>query len=226
MTSPASCKAVPLLALLLPFLTVVACNSAYTGTGAGTGTGTNYPFVSAITLQPGSAPSIAVAGTVQVGANEGNQVSATEIQYNDVTTTAKWSSSNDAVATVSKGLVTGKGIGSATISASLNGKTGKTLVVVGQPATLDITATGTGTFSLSVNPDQHFQASASYSDGSVLDLTIYAVWSSSVPGVLKCYDPYDYTHDPGEASLATGTTTITATLDSGDVGALNLTVVP
>jgi Big-like domain-containing protein len=139
MTSPSSCRAVPLLALLLLLLTAVACNSAYTGTGTGAGAGTNYPFVSAITLQPGSAPSIAVAGTVQVGANEGNQVSATEVQYNDVTTSAKWSSSNDVVATVSKGLVTGTKIGSATISASLNGKTGKTLVVVGQTATLDIT---------------------------------------------------------------------------------------
>jgi hypothetical protein len=226
MTSPSNRKAVPaLLALLLPLLTLVACNSAYTGTNPGTGT--NYPFLSAVTLQPGSAPSIAVAGTVQVGANGAYQVSATEIQYNDVTTSATWSSSNDAVATVSKGLVTGTGIGSATISASLNGKTGKTLVVVGQTATLDITATGTGVFSLSANPDQHFQASASYSDGTVLDLTIYATWSSSVPGVLKFYPFFDYTHDPGEATLlATGTTTITATLDSGDVGALDVTVVP
>jgi hypothetical protein len=61
----------------------------------------------------------------------------------------------------------------------------------------------------------------------VLDLTIYATWSSSVPGILKFYDPYDFKHDPGEATLlATGTTTITATLKSGNVGALNLTVVP
>ena len=230
MTSPSNRKAVPaLLALLLPLLTLVACNSAYTSTNPNPNPnpGANYPFLSAVTLQPGSAPSIAVAGTVQVGADGAYQVSATEIQYNDVTTSATWSSSNEAVATVSKGLVTGTGIGSATISASLKGKTGKTLVVVGQRANLDITATGTGLFSLSANPDQHFQVSASYSDGTVLDLTIYATWSSSVPGVLKFYDPYDYAHDPGEATLlATGTTTITATLDSGDVGALDVTVVP
>jgi len=226
MTSPSNCKAVPaLLALLLPLLTLIACNSGYTGTHPGTGT--NYPFLSEVTLQPGSAPSIAVAGTVQVGASGAYQVSATEIQYNDVTTSAVWSSSNDAVATVSGGLVTGTGIGSATISASFNGKTGKTVVVVGQTATLDITATGTGVFSLSANPDQHFKASASYSDGTVLDLTIYATWSSSAPGVLKFFDPFDYVHDPGEATLlATGTTTVTATLDSGDLGSLDLTVVP
>lgn len=226
-TLPSNTRATPaLLALLLPLLTLVACNSAYPRTTPGTGT--NYPFLSAVTLQAGSAPSIAVAGTVQVGANAAYQVSATEIQYDDVTTSATWSSSNAAVATVNKGLVTGTGTGSATISASLKGKTGMTLVVVGQTATLDITATGTGVFSLSANPDQRFQASASYSDGSVLDLTSYATWSSSAPGVLKFYDdPYDYVHYVGEAALlATGVTTITAALKTGEVGSLDVTVVP
>jgi hypothetical protein len=213
-------KAVAALLALLLLLTLAACK-------AGTNSGTTYPYVSGVTLQPSAAPSIAVAGTVQVGANGAYQDSATEITYKDVTSSATWSTSNAAVATVSKGLVTGTGIGSATITASLDGKTGTTLVVVGQTPTLDVTPTGAGTFSLSANPDQHFQASASYPDGSVLDLTIYATWNSSVPGVLKFYPPYDYTHDPGEATLlATGTTTITASLDSGDVGTLVVTVVP
>jgi len=228
MTSPSNRKAVPaLLALLLPLLTLAACNGAYSGTNSGTNSGTTYPYLSGVTLQPGSAPSITVAGTVYVGANAGYQVSGTEIDYKDVTSSVTWSTSNAAVATVNKGLVTGTGIGSATITASLDGKTGTTLVVVGQTPTLDVTPTATGTFSLSANPDQHFQASASYSDGTVLDLTIYATWSSIVPGVLKFYGPLDYTHDVGEATLlATGTTTITATLDSGDVGSLDVTVVP
>ena len=99
-------------------------------------------------------------------------------------------------------------------------------MVVGQTPTLDITPTGP--FSLSANPDQHFRAPARYSDGSVLDLTYYVTWNSSAPGVVKFYnDPYDYVHDVGEAALlATGTTTITATLDTGDVGSLDVTVVP
>jgi hypothetical protein len=182
--------------------------------------------VSGLTLQPGSAPSIAVAGTVQVSANASYQVSATEISDKDVTSSATWSSSNAHVATVNKGLVTGTGIGSATISASLDGKTGKTLVVVGQTATLDITVIGNGAFSLSA-PDQQFKASASYSDGSVLDLTAYASWTSSAPEVLKFYDLSDYLHGPGEAALlTTGNTTITATLEAGEVGSLDVTVVP
>lgn len=227
MTSPFKRKALPCLlillpALLLPLLSLVACNS---GAYSGTNSGTSYPYLTSVTLQPGSAPSIAVAGTVQVGANAGYQVSANEIDYNDVTTSATWSTSNASVASVNKGLVTGTGIGSATISATLNGKTGTTLVVVGQTPTLTITSTGAGTFSLSANPDQHFRASASYSDGSALDLSAYVTWSSSAPGVLMFYN--DFVHDAGEATLlTTGTSTITATLYTGDLATLDVTVVP
>jgi hypothetical protein len=227
MTSLSNRKAVPaLVAFVLPLLSLVACNSAYTGSNSGTGT--NYPFLADVTLRAGTTPSIAVAGTVLVGASAGYQVSATEIQYNDVTTSATWSSSDDTVATVSKGLVTGTGIGSATISASLNGKTGTTLVVVGQTATVGIAKADMGGLSLSVFPDQHFKASASFSDNSVLDLTSFATWSSSAPEILKFYDdPFDYLHDVGEATLlATGTTTITATLQTGEAASLDVTVVP
>jgi trimeric autotransporter adhesin len=219
MTSPSNRKAVPALLALLLLLTLAACSGAYSVTNSGT--------LSAVTLQPGAVPSIAVAGTVQVGANGAYQDSATKISYKDVTSSATWSSSNAAVATVNKGLVTGTGIGSATITASLDGKTGTTVVVVGQTLTLEVTPSVPGTFSLSANPDRHFQAAAHYSDGTVLDLTIYATWSSSMPGVLLFYDPSDYRHEPGEATLvATGTTTVTATLDSEHVGSLGVIVLP
>jgi len=234
-TSPSNRKALP---ALLALLTLVACSSSYPGaTPAGPGNPGSpgnpgnpgptptYPFLSGVSLQPSSAPSIAVAGTVQVGANAAYQDSATEISYKDVTSSAKWSTSKDAVATVENGLVTGAGIGSATITASFGGQTATTLVVVGQTPTLDVTSTGKGMFSLSANPDQLFQATASYSDGNVLDLTVYVTWSSSKPEVLKFFN--DYVHDVGEATLlTTGTTTITATLDSGEVGSLDVTVVP
>jgi hypothetical protein len=219
-------KALPaLLALLLVVVNVVGCGGAYTNSNPNDGK--KYPFLVDVTLQPATAPSIAVSGTVAVRADAGYQVSANgEVDYKTVTSSATWNTSNAAVATVDKGQVTGTGIGSATISATLDGKTGRTLVVVGQTPTLDITPTGP--FSLSANPDQHFRAPARYSDGSVLDLTYYVTWNSSAPGVVKFYnDPYDYVHDVGEAALlATGTTTITATLDTGDVGSLDVTVVP
>ena len=55
-----------------------------------------------------------------------------------------------------------------------------------------------------------------------MDLTIYTTWSSSKPEVLKFFN--DYVHFVGEATLLTrmGTTTITATLDSGEVGSLDV----
>ena len=183
--------------------------------------------LSAVTLQAAAAPSIAVAGTVQVGANAAYQESATNTVYKDVTSSATWSSSDTAVATVSKGVVTGTGIGSATITASLDGKTGSTPVVVGQTLTLEVTPATPGTFSLSANPDQHFQALAHYSDGSVLDLTHYTIWSSNRTAVLAFYDPSDYTHDPGEALLvSTGTATVTATIDLEHVGSVSVIVMP
>ena len=113
--------------LLLPLLTLVACNSANNAV-------TNpkqYPLLVAITLQPHSLPSIEVAGTVQVGADAQYQVSATGFTDKDVTSSADWSTSDPAVATVSKGLVTGTGIGSVTISATSAGKSAATKIFVG-----------------------------------------------------------------------------------------------
>ena len=221
MTSPSRRKAVPALSVLLLLLTLGACGGTNSGTSSGSGA------LSAVALQPAAVPSIAVGGTVQVGANAAYQGSSTNTIYKDMTSSAIWSSSDTAVATVSDGLVTGTGIGSATITASLDGKTGTTVVVVGQALTLEVTPTTPGTFSVSANRDQHFQALAHYPDGSALDLTHYTIWSSSLSGVLAFYDPSDYTHAPGEALLvAPGTTTVTATLDIEHVGSVNVIVLP
>lgn len=223
MSSPSNRKGVPALLALLLLLTLAACSGANSGINSGTASGA----LSGVTLQPAAAPSIAVAGTVQVGANAAYQESSTTTVYKDVTSSATWSSSDTAVATVNNGLVTGTGIGSATITASLDGKMGTTQVVVGQTLTLEVTPTTPGTFSLSANPDQHFQASAHYSDGTVLDLTHYTTWSSSRTAVLAFYDLTDYTHEPGEALLvSTGTATVTATLDLEHVGSVSVIVLP
>ncbi len=203
-------------ALPLPLLTLVACNSA---TNAGTNQ-QKYPFLVAVTLQPRSAPSIAVGKTVQVSANAEYQISATDFADKDVTSSAPWSTSNPDVAMVNKGLVTGTGIGSATIRVSLDGKTGSTLVVVGQTGVLDITPTGP--FSLSATPEIDFYATETFPDGSTLDVGGLATWTASPGGIVDIY-PYL----GGHATLvATGTTTITATLDTGELGTVTITVVP
>ncbi len=219
MASRSNRNSVPAVLALLLLLALAACSGAYSGTNSGT--------LSGVTLQPGAAPSIAVAGTVQVGANGAYQESAAKISYKDVTSSATWSSSNASVATVNDGLVTGTGIGSATITASLEGKTGTTVVVVGQTLILEVTPSDAATFSLSANPNRKFQALAHYPDGTVLDLTMFATWSSSVPLVLQFHDPSDYAHLPGEATLlATGTTTVTATLDLEHLASIGVIVFP
>jgi len=219
MTSRSNRKARPSLLALLLLPVLAACG--------GTSSGTNSGTLSAITLQPGAAPSIAVDGTLKVGANGSYQESAGKISYQDVTNSAAWSSSDTSVATVNRGVVTGTGIGTATIAASLDGKTGTTVVVVGQALTLEVTPTVAGTFSVSANSDRHFQALAHYPDGTVLDLTLYTIWSSNNSGVLLFYDPTDYTHAPGEATLvAPGTATVTSTLDLEHIGSLGVIVYP
>jgi trimeric autotransporter adhesin len=219
MTSPSNHRAVPALLALLQLLTLAACSGASSGGNSGT--------LSGITLQPGAAPSIAVDGTVRVGANGAYQGSAGKISYKDVTSSSTWSSSDTSVATVKNGLVTGTGIGTATITASLEGKTGTTKVAVGQTLTLEVTPTVAGTFSVSADSNRQFQALAHYPDGTVLDLTVYTVWSSNNSGVLLFYDPSDYTHAPGDAALvSTGTATVTATLDLEHLGSFGVTVYP
>jgi trimeric autotransporter adhesin len=219
MTSPSHRKAVPALLALLPLLILAACGGSNSVANSGT--------LAGVTLQPAAAPSIAVTGTVQVGANGAYQQSGSKVSYQNVTSSATWSSSNPAVATVDKGLVTGTGIGSATITASFDGKTGTTVVVVGQTLTLEVTPTVPGAFSLSANPNRQFQALAHYSEGTVLDLTPYVTWSSNNSGVLMFYDPTDFTQVPGDATLvATGTATVTATLDIEHAGSFGVLVLP
>jgi hypothetical protein len=220
MDSSPNRKAVPgLLAAALLILIVAGCNGAYPGPSQGSN-------LTGISVQPVSMPAIVVAGTLQLSATGGYQES-TSVSYKDVTNSAIWSTSNDAVAIVNKGLVTGTGSGSATITATLDGKKGSTKVLVGLTASIAISPTGTGVFSKSASPVQPFHAMATYSDGSVLDFTNYATWSSSPAGILTFPGPTDYVSDRGDATLvATGTTTITAALSTGESGTMDVTVIP
>jgi len=77
-------------------------------------------------------------------------------------------------------------------------------------------------FSESATPKQLFFAIATFSDGSTLDITDYVTWSSNPSGVVSFY-----IYDEGDATfIGTGTTTIAATLSTGEAGTLTITVVP
>ncbi|HET9620428.1 MAG TPA: Ig-like domain-containing protein, partial [Kofleriaceae bacterium] len=127
----------------------------------------------------------------------------------DVTATAMWTSSAPAIATVSnaagsRGVVTGKAAGSATITAALDGQTASSTVTVSAatlteiqltPAVLDLPVGTTGTL----------VATGVFSDGTTVDLTSQVAFTSSNAGVA--------TVSAGAvAGVAPGSATITATL--------------
>jgi hypothetical protein len=221
-------------ALLL--LVMVACGGSVSDTNHGPNLGGNPPppnqpsaTLSAIILILTTSPGIAVGGTVQTVANAEYRSDTNVFTYKDVTQTATWSTSNSAVATVTNGLVSGVGIGRATITVSFGSRTSTTLVVVGQTPSLVIKARdyydgNLSQFSLS-RPALYFELLASYPDGSELNLARYATWSSSSPEVLEFIE--NGFESPGDAFLvATGTAIVAATLSTGEVTSMEVTVVP
>ncbi|PYV60322.1 MAG: hypothetical protein DMG95_14170 [Acidobacteria bacterium] len=85
-----------------------------------------------------------------------------------------------------------------------------------------ITISPAGPFKLSGTPGVTFYATETFSDGSTVDVSGPAFWDSSSGGVISIYPFLG-----GDATLVgTGTTTITATLSTGEIGTLTVTVVP
>jgi uncharacterized protein YjdB len=164
----------------------------------------NGATLTSITVTP-SNPSIAVGGYQQFTAT-GNY---SDGSHQDLTTTATWSSSYPAVATINTtGLATGVSAGNTTIAAtygSIYGSTG--LTVTGSPILVSIAVTPVNP-SIAVGGHQQFTATGTYSDGSHQDLTTTATWSSSSPAVATI-------NTTGLATgISAGSTTITATYGS------------
>lgn len=110
----------------------------------------------------------------------------------DVTQTASWASSGPAIATVGdvapgKGRVQTLAAGSATLSAQIDGNSGSALLTVREaaPTTLAITP---ATSSIAKGTSQRFVATATFSDGSVHDISADAVWTSSNAAVATVGD--------------------------------------
>jgi hypothetical protein len=145
----------------------------------------------------------------------------------DLTTAATWSSSATTVAVISnasnsKGLATGVGIGSATITARFGGITGSTTLTVIN-ATLQAIVVTPVNPSISVGSSQRFTATASYTGGISLDITKSVKWTSSKKNIASVSNGFN---SRGLAkAVGVGTTTISAT-KSGIVGSTLLTVIP
>ena len=172
------------------------------------------PILQSITVTP-LTPSIAAGFTRQFTATGNYSDGSTA----DLTSTATWQSSAPAVATLnSGGLATGLTVGSATISATRDGKVGSTMLSVTAPILQSITV-APPTPSIAAGFTQQLTATGTYSDGSTADLTSTATWQSSTAAVATV-------NSTGLAQgLTVGSATIAAT-QVGKSGSATLTVTP
>lgn len=147
----------------------------------------------------------------------------------NLTSSAKWSSSKPATATVESagqtvpGLATAVASGSTTITASVNGFSGS--------ATLTVTTTVSKLTSITLTPanpslaqgaTQQFTAMGNFSNGTTQNLTTTATWTSSSSGVVSVESAGQA--KPGLATaLSAGAATIMATV-SGITGKSAVTV--
>lgn len=124
-------------------------------------------------------PTLAGATTQQLTAT-GRYEDASE---RDVTAEAAWASSRPEVATVSAaGLVTPLGAGTTTVTASLQGVSGSTVLTVTNAQLVSIEVTPASP-SIANGTRLRFVAIGHFDDGSTQDLTSQATWSSSDPSV-------------------------------------------
>jgi hypothetical protein len=132
-----------------------------------------------------------------------------------------WTSSNPSVATVSNasnnaGVATGVAIGSSTISAAFAGQNATTTITVTN-ATLTAINVTPASSSISLGASQMFTAQGTFTDNSVVNISVQTDWTSSNVAVATI-------NSSGIASSASsGTTTIRASLN-GVSGTAILTV--
>src|SRR6478672_2429007 len=205
----------------LALLVLSACGGGYQYVKPPTGSQTEPPYEKSFTqvqVFASAGPAIPKGGTVLVSASAVYQISPNSFANTDVTKSATWTTSDATIATVNNGVVTGTGTGSVTIAAAYGGKSGSMTVFVG--LTNYITISPRGPFLLS-SSGISFYATETFPDGSTLDVSGPATWTAQ-GGV---FDIYPYLG--GYATVvAPGTATVTATLDSGESGSVQVTVVP
>ena len=209
--------------------TIVSTTGLATAVGVGTTTitatsegvsGSTVLTVTAAQLQsiavtPAN-PSLAEGQTQQFTATG----TFTDDTTQDLTTTAAWTSSNTAVATIigSTGLATAVSEGTTVITATSAGVQGSTALIVGEAA-LQLMAVTPETPSIAKGLSLQFTATGTFTDDSSLDLTTAATWTSSNRSVATI------TASGLAAALGEGATTITAT-SAGVPDSTVLTVTP
>ncbi len=101
----------------------------------------------------------------------------------DVTAASAWSTSTPAVAVLPDGTATGVSPGAATVTAAFGGLQASANLTVTSAALTGL-AIAPATLTLPKGSDKQVSAVATYADGSTLDVTQQAIWSSSAPQVV------------------------------------------
>jgi uncharacterized protein YjdB len=183
----------------------IATISATLGTvsGATMITVTN-PVLISIAVAPANS-SIASGSTEQLTATGFYSDGSTQ----DLTTQVSWTSSSDTMATVnSLGLVTGTGVGSPTMTATLAGVSGSTTVTVTAAVLTSITINPANS-SIPAGTHEQLMAIGSFSDGTTTDVTQSLTWGSSDQSLAIV------SNAAGSQGLVTGTAMGGVTISAG-----------
>ena len=136
----------------------------------------------------------------------------------NLTSLVSWSSSAGAATISAAGLATGEGVGAATITAASGAITASATLTVGQPVLVSLAVTPANP-SFALGTTQALFATGTYSDGSTLDLTGQASWSTGDGSIATISAPGVAT------SVAVGSTRVSATAGAVS-GATTITVSP
>ncbi|HUN87207.1 MAG TPA: Ig-like domain-containing protein [Terriglobales bacterium] len=162
--------------------------------------------LTSLAITPATA-SVAVQTSIQLRAIGGFADGTSQ----DLTQSASWTSSPSSVATVgdsggTKGIANGISAGTATVTALFAGEVGTATLTVTNATLTSITILPANP-SIALGNTQRFTATGNFSDGSTENLTSQVTWNSSNVGVATI------TSGGLATSVATGTTTITASMN-------------
>lgn len=146
----------------------------------------------------------------------------------DVTDEAEWSSASSNIATVDRGVVTGRGVGTTNVFAKLGGKSAKTSVTV-DPARLLEVVVNPAEATVSQGGTVTFLAQGRYSDapGTTRDLNAgtTVTWSIDRPNLATLTPTTGRTTTARASSTETGDATVTAAVTGATSGTAALHVV-
>lgn len=198
---------------------VASGTSVITASFAGKTSAGSLTVVSATLVSISVTPSTA---SVPIGGNQPLAATATysDGSTRDVTAFAAWTSASPAVAAVSpaSGLASGVASGSALITASFFGQTSAMILNVTSATLVSVAVTPAAAI-VPMGVTRAMLAQATYSDGTVVDVTTAAVWSSNTPLVATVVSSNGIV-----TGVATGSAVITAT--SGGKSASATVTVP